>query len=175
MRQYRHAVADLIGSFRGQRSADDKRGLKAEYFKGRRFSPRERVVERIDPQVGFDFGVESPVPGKIEPREFSIRWRGSILPPQTGEYEFVVRTEHAARLWVNDERRPLIDAWVKSGNDTEYKANLFLVGGRSYSLRLEYTKAKQGVDDSKTNKNKKPVAKSSIALLWKVAGYLSSR
>ena len=44
-----------------------------------------------------------------------------MLAPETGEYEFVVRTEHAARLWVNDPDRPLIDAWVKSGNDTEFR------------------------------------------------------
>jgi cytochrome c553 len=167
VRQYRNAVADLIGAFRWQRSTFEPGGLKAEYFKGRRFNPRERILERTDPRVAFNFGVESPVPGKIEPHEFSIRWRGSVLAPQTGDYEFVIRTEHAARLWVNDERRPLIDAWVKSGNDTEYKANLFLVAGRSYSLRLEYTKAKQGVDDSKTRKKPPPAVKSSITLLWK--------
>ena len=44
-----------------------------------------------------------------------------MLAPETGDYEFIVRTEHAARLWVNDTDRPLIDAWVKSGNDTEYR------------------------------------------------------
>src|SRR5206468_4150144 len=99
--------------------------------------------------------------------QFSMRWSGSLLVPQTGEYELVIRTEHAARLWLNDPKQPLIDAWVKSGNDTEYRATLFLVGGRAYNLRLEYTKAKQGVDDSNKKKRKKPVAKSSITLLWK--------
>ena len=69
----------------------------------------------------FDFGDGSPDPDKIEAHEFSIRWEGSVLAPETGEYEFVVRTEHAARLWVNDLKQPLIDAWVKSGNDTEYR------------------------------------------------------
>ena len=84
-----------------------------------------------------------------------------MLAPETGEYEFTIRTEHAARLWLNDLRRPLIDAWVKSGSDTEYRGSLFLIGGRVYPLRLEYSKAKQGVDDSK-NKPKPPPTKSSI-------------
>ena len=48
----------------------------------------------------------APCPDKIEPHEFSIRWNGSLLAPETGEYEFVVRTEHAARLWVNDTKQP---------------------------------------------------------------------
>jgi hypothetical protein len=168
VRQYRHAVADLIGSFRPRRPAGEQRGLKAEYFKNRRFRFGDRVLERTDPQVAFDFGTDTPVPGKTSPHEFSIRWNGSLLAHETGEYEFVVRTEHAARLWVNDPKRPLIDAWVKSGKDTEYKATLYLVGGRSYPLRLEYSKAKQGVDDSKKKKAKEPPpVKSSIALLWK--------
>ncbi|MFO0926762.1 MAG: DUF1592 domain-containing protein [Gemmataceae bacterium] len=170
VRQYRNAVADLVGSFRWQPAWGKERGLKAEYFRNRRFSPRDRVLERIDPQVAFDFGTDSPVPGKAEPHEFSIRWNGSVLAPQTGEYEIVVRTEHATRLWLNDQRVPLIDAWVKSGHDTEYKGTITLVAGRVYPLRLEYSKAKQGVDDSKTNKRKPPAVKSSIALLWKAPG-----
>ena len=167
VRQYRQAVADLVGGFRGQWAGGDKRGLKAEYFRSRRFFNGDSVLQRIDRQVAFDFGTSSPVPDKMAPEAFSIRWSGALLPQQTGEYEFVIRTEHAARLWLNDTRRPLIDAWVKSGNDTEYRATLFLVGGRAYPLRLEYTKAKLGVNDSKKKKGKRPVARSSIALLWK--------
>src|SRR5262249_54049480 len=138
-----------------------------EYFAARNFRGDKRQLKRTDLQVHFDFGKESPAPEKIDPSEFSIRWTGSFLATETGEYEFLVRTDHAGRLWVNDNNRPLIDAWVKSGNDTEYKAAMFLVAGRIYPLRLEFTKAKQGVDDSKKQKEKPPPAKASIALLWK--------
>lgn len=168
VRQYRNALADLVGSFRGPVRWGDQRGLKAEYYKNRRFRPEDRVLERTDPEVRFDFGTASPVAEKIQPHEFSIRWTGSVLAPETGAYEFVIRTEHAARLWLNDLNRPLIDAWVKSGNETEYRASIFLVGGRAYPLRLEYSKAKQGVDDSKNNKAPPPPVKSSIALEWKL-------
>jgi hypothetical protein len=167
VRQYRSAVADLIGSFRPATRLTEQSGLKAEYFKNRRFRNEDRVLQRIDPEVRFDFGTETPVPDKTEAHEFSIRWAGSVVAPETGQYEFIVRTEHAARLWLNDLNRPLIDAWVKSGNDTTYRGSIFLVAGRAYPLRLEYSKAKQGVDDSKTNKTKPPPVKSSIALEWK--------
>src|SRR5262249_35995550 len=81
---------------------------------------------------------------------------------------FIVRTDHATRLWVNDPKRPLIDAWVKSGNDTEFRGSIFLLGGRAYPLRLEFSKAKQGVDDSKNKKDKKkPAVKAFINLEWK--------
>jgi hypothetical protein len=168
VRQYRQAAADLIGTFRGPSHGDKQRGLKGEYFKSRRLGRQnERVLERIDPGVRFDFGVAGPEPEKFEPDQFSIRWSGSVLAPETGEYEFIVRTEHAARLWVNDDKRPLIDAWVKSGKDNEHRAAIFLLGGRLYPLRLEFSKAKQGVDDSKKQK-KKPEVKASIALQWKL-------
>ena len=165
--QYRQTVSDLIGSFRQPAAPwGNQRGLRAEYFKGRNFNRGSRVLERTDPQVNFDFGVKAPIADKIEPHEFLIRWNGSLLAPETGEYEFTIHTEHAARLWINDNQRPLIDAWVKSGNDTEYKASLFLVGGRVYPLRLEYSKGKKGVDDSKKDKSKPKPVKSSIILLW---------
>jgi hypothetical protein len=166
VRQYRSAIADLVGSFREPLKRDDRRGLHAEYFKSRRFRNGERVIDRIDPMVRFDFGEESPDPEKMEADQFSIRWEGSVLAPETGDYELVVRTEHATRLWFNDMNRPVIDAWVKSGNDNEYRASIFLLGGRVYPLRLEFSKAKQGVDDSKTNKKKPDPVKASIALEW---------
>ncbi len=175
VRQYRQAAADLISTFRGATDGGTsfpplaQRGLKGEYYKSRRLRRTdERVIERTDPVVQFDFGVVGPEPTKFEPDQFSIRWSGSVLAPETGEYEFIVRTEHAARLWLNDNKRPLIDAWVKSGNDTEHRATIFLLAGRVYPLRLEFSKAKQGVDDSKDKKKKKPEVKASIALAWKL-------
>jgi cytochrome c553 len=164
--QYRNAVADLIGGFRGAGGKwEDKHGLHGEYFSGRGFN--KRIIDRTDPEVNFNFGSTGPEPDKFDPAQFSIRWEGSLLAPETGEYEFIVNTEHALRLWVNDNKQPLIDAWVKSGSDTEFRGSLFLLGGRAYPLRLEFSKAKQGVDDSKKIKDK-PQVNASIALLWKL-------
>ena len=42
VRQYRNALADLIGSFRGEPGRDDRRGLKGEYCAGRPSSSRRR-------------------------------------------------------------------------------------------------------------------------------------
>jgi mono/diheme cytochrome c family protein len=165
VRQYRNAVADLVGSFRTPARWDDRRGLRGEYFKSRRFRTDERVFERVDSEIRFDFGESGPVPEQFDPHQFSIRWKGGVLAPDTGEYEFILRTEHAARLWVNDQKQPLIDARVKSGDGTEHRASLFLLGGRVYPLRLEFSKASQGVDNSKKLKDKAAV-KASLALEW---------
>ena len=169
VRQYQNTVTDLLAGFgEGVRFAQSKeRGLRAEYFKNRRMNKENRVIERIDPKIEFDFGEGSPDQDKIEPAEFAMRWNGALRVEETGEYEFTVRTEHAARLWLNNDRnQPLIDAWVKSGTDTEYKATVSLLGGRDYPLRLEYSKSKQGVDDGK----KIMAGRSSITLLWQIPG-----
>lgn len=167
-RQYRQYVADLVGGFRWQPAWGEQRGLKGQYFSGRRLGGKQgAAAERVDPQVNFHFDTAAAVPEIAEPHEFSVRWQGSLLAPETGEYEFVVQTEHATRLWINDRHQPLIDAWVKSGTETEYRSTLFLTGGRIYPLKLEFTKAKQGVDDSNKQKEKPPSLPASVVLLWK--------
>ncbi len=164
--QFRNAVADLLSDGHPVVPAQATRGLQGEYFKAQRFDNGNRLLQRVDPEVKFDFGTDGPVPDKFDPHHFSIRWQGSVLAPDTGEYDFVVRTDHAVRIWVNDNSKPLIDAWVKSGSDNEFHGSLTLLGGRAYPLRLEFSKSTQGVDDSEKKKGK-PAPPASIELLWK--------
>jgi mono/diheme cytochrome c family protein len=162
VRQYRNALADLLGTFRGPAPADDKHGLTRSYFRGRR-GGGQQPADHIDPEVNFDFGTAAPDP-KLDASDFSIRWEGSVVAPETGDYDFVVRTDHATRLWVNDLAHPLIDAWVKSGTDLDHKGSVFLLGGRAYAVRLEFSKARQGVQ--KKDAVPKPVH-AAVAFLWK--------
>jgi hypothetical protein len=167
VRQYQNAAADLVGSFRSSGEWGSQHGLRAQYNPTRNFRRDPKRVERIDPEINFDWGLESPVPEKLEPHEFSVRWQGSILAPDTGEYEFVLQTEHAARLWINDQEQPLIDAYVRATTDKEFRASIRLHGGRAYPLKLEFSKAKQGVNDSKKSKDKsKPQVRAYISLRW---------
>jgi hypothetical protein len=168
VRQYQNAVADLVGSFRTAGSWDDRHGLRGEYFRSYGFRNKNRVYEEIDPVVQFDFGESGPDFEKFLPDQFCIRWEGSVFAPETGSYEFTVRTEHATRLWVNATDRPLIDAFVKAGDETEHRGTVFLLGGRVYPLRMEFAKGKQGEIDGKKDETKPPLVKASIALEWKL-------
>ena len=172
VRQYHNTLADLIGSFRGPSVWEGPKGLHGEYFKSQRFrNKNDRIIDRVDPTVQFDFGVNLPDPTKGIGHRFAVRWEGSILAPETGDYEFVVRTEHSARLWVNDDKTPLIDRWVKSGNDTEFRESIHLLGGRVYPIRLHFSKGKQGSKDGKKDPDPPPT-KATIALLWKPPGQI---
>lgn len=159
VRQYRSAVTDLIAAFIGSSRWDDERGLKAEYFNDRRFRGDKRVIERRDARVDFDYGEGSPDKEKIESKQFAARWQGCLYAPVTGEYEIILESENGCRLWLNDDDKKLIDAWVKSGDQTEYRASIFLLGGHAYRLRLGFFK----YENEKT---------ASIRLKWKRPGHV---
>jgi len=163
--QFRNSVTDLVGGFRPAIPSDPPGGLYGEYYKGRDMDQKSRVFKRIDPQVSFDFGRDGPTPNQFDPHFFSIAWQGSVLAPDTGEYEFVVRSDQDVRLWVNGWKHPLIDAFVRSANDKEFRATINLLGGRAYPIRLEFSKASQGVDDAAQKKGK-PAPPASVSLLW---------
>ncbi|WP_449068181.1 DUF1592 domain-containing protein [Prosthecobacter sp.] len=161
--QFRNSVIDLLGRFRQgpgfDRLIKDEQGLKASY---RGFQPlkegdklpkgtagersKNRVkhdFDRVDGRIAFHFGGESPEPGKMGTDEFRIRWDGCIIAPETGVYEFAIKSENGFRLWINDtsENDTLIDGWVSAGPEVrEEKKSLFLVGGRAYKLQLEHFK-----------------------------------
>jgi hypothetical protein len=158
VRQFRQSIADLVGSFRFVGPWSAERGLQANYYSSHQlWNKKDHVLERIDPVVEFNFGESSPLAGKIKPEEFSIRWEGGVLAPETGEYEFILRSDNAARLWVNDPTRPLIDGTVHSGKDVELRESIRLLAGRVYPLKLEFVKSQ---------KSKDKVA--SIGLRWKM-------
>ena len=116
--QYRNAVADLIGSFRGGGSFD---------------------LPNLGPNV--------------EPVRYSERnWTGALFAPDTGEYEITLTAppDVRGRVWLNDFSGPLVDAWVRSGPDTEFTGRVFLLGGRAYRLKNEAVKVvKKGEDKKK--------------------------
>jgi cytochrome c553 len=167
VRQYQNAVADLIGSFRGSSDLGSERGLRAQYNPSRNLNRDRNRVERIDADVNFDWGTESPIPEKFEAGEFSVRWQGSVFAPDNGDYEFIVRTEHAVRLWINDQEQALIDGYVRATNDKELRGTIRLLGGRAYPLKLEFSKAIQGVNDKKDKDKPKPPVHAYVSLHWK--------
>ena len=109
-------------------------GIKADYFNNMsRYG--EPVVTRIDPNVNFEWGDDSPDPA-VEPDYFSARWTGDLEPVFSDTYTFTVRTNGYVTLWVNGvkliERRLLTPAAV------EDKGTMELAAGRTYPIQVEY-------------------------------------
>ena len=164
VRQLRNSLTDLIASFAPEPKIGEGRGLSGKYFKtARRDKP---ISERVDRQIDFSYSTLGALSQQDDPYQFAMEWNGSILAPETGEFEFVVRSEQATELWINDLKTPLIDARVKSGDGKEYRASIWLQAGRWYPLRLTFFKGVTGVDDLKKLKEKPP-QHASIQLAWK--------
>ena len=143
VRQYLFTTSDLMSNFLGSaKVTTPERGLRAEYFSSRGFQGDKRVEKRVDPVINFQFGDKAPVENIKDAAEFSMKWEGSVLAEETGDYEFILKTENGARLCVN-QADPIIDEWVSSqGRAKEHKATIRLLGGKPYTLRLELFKYK---------------------------------
>ena len=183
-RQFRESVADLIGSFGNLPPPGEGRGLAGKYYDSDGMNKKSKKrLERVDREIDFDFDEVSPTddpyvpqePGEAEIRranasvdpaekmkrdQFSIEWQGSLIAPETGVYEFRIKTRNGVRLYLNSDlgdgdgnRRDdsdakrvtaTIDGWVTTGPDIrEESASVFLLGGRAYPLSLDYFKYKE--------------------------------
>lgn len=142
--QYRQSAADLIESFKRPQTFVPDRGLRGRYFNVEKMNKeKEHVLERIDPTI--DFNWETGVPAeKINQSGFSVRWSGSLLVPETGLYQFRVRTHNSALFLLNsfrgdDDKNSFIDAYVSTRNELQEKTGTkFLLGGRGYPVYLRY-------------------------------------
>ena len=154
VRQYRESIADLLGSLRGMSSTTEVGGLAGVYRERPERDPKKpdqnrpeaTFKQQVDPVIDFDFADKPPEKGTYA-AQFSINWSGSVLVPDTGEYEFRVTSPNGVRLYVNppeggSEKNALIDLWVSSAMTRSASAPIFLLGGRSYPIKLEFFKYK---------------------------------
>lgn len=107
-------------------------GLTGTYYEGIGFE--EIVFTRVDPEINFNWGNESPAPERFNDF-FSIRWEGTLEVPITGEYTFLTTNDDGARLWVKDQQ--LIDAW-RDQPATLYEGKIFLEAQERVPIVLEY-------------------------------------
>ncbi len=165
--QFLVSVSDALGfsHWDNGQLKNKERGLRANYWGGSNFGnglaenlQNEKFrshFARRDAKVDFDYGTASPEDKLFDAEQFSVRWEGSLIVEETGSYEFVIRTQNGARLFMGDlHKEPLINGWVSSGDEVrEEKASLKLLGGRAYPVKIEYFKYKE--------------KSGSIELLWK--------
>ena len=154
VRQYRESIADLLASLRNATSTTESGGLAGTYRERPERDPKKpdqnrpevTYKQQVDPVIDFDFGDKAPEKGSFA-AQFAINWSGSVLVPDTGEYEFRVTSPNGVRLYVNapengSEKNALIDIWVSSAMTRTVSAPIFLLGGRTYPLKLEFFKYK---------------------------------
>jgi hypothetical protein len=107
-------------------------GLRAAYFRGRFGEP---VVERIDPNVNFAWGLGAPAAG-LPADQFSVRWDGWLLPSVDGVHQLHVAADGAVRMTVNES--VVIDAWSDEMGMRDRVGEVDLRAGVPVRLRLEW-------------------------------------
>ncbi len=180
--QHRQTLADLLASFRKAQPMGEERGLRAEFYSGRDMKDKP-LAEQVDAKLDIVFTPEHPLHDRFDKKGHSVRWSGSLLAPQTGEYEIVVRCDQAFRLWLNDGSArgggirdefhdtdsAFIDGWVKSKDKEEFRKRIFLLAGRAYPLMLEFSSHSQGVGDEKRHQQDSAQT-SYVRLHWVMPG-----
>lgn len=152
--QYRNSIADLLAAFKEAPKPDPRAGLHAEIYNSKRPKDDKRVIDRIDPVVNSTFPATGPA-DNVAGEEYSGRWTGTLMAPETGLYEINLETTNGARLWINAQDAPLVDGWVRSGEEKAHRETIFLLAGRFYPVKLEFFKEKKEKG-------------ASIALKWKL-------
>ena len=140
--QYKNSISDLAARFSGRAWLDEnmkERGFKGRYFSSRNFDVQKSIGERIDGKIKFDFGNGSPFAPNAPMDEFGIQWFATLQVEETGLYDFFLDSPNGVRLFVNDSRVPVVDAWVSTGNDS-HEASVYLLAGHSYLVKLDMFK-----------------------------------
>ena len=114
---------------------DEGTGLRGHYYENQNRSLGGRtVLERVDPVIDFNWGLNSPHP-LVRPDFFTIRWRGKVIPLFDGEHTFYVTSDDGVRLWVADDL--IIDDWEPHAA-LENAGTINLSAGVPVPIRLEF-------------------------------------
>lgn len=117
-------------------------GLRAEYYRDtsldeiglvRTDGPLDlTLVQHVSPYEGG-----KPITGMHDgwAQHFVVRWSGLLVPRYTERYTLALKMDDGAALWLGDDI--LIHNWQAKG-DKEYTADVDLVAGRPYPLRILY-------------------------------------
>ena len=110
-----------------------ERGMVGQYFNNMNLEGKP-VLTRIDSVINFRWGEHSPGPG-LPKDQFSVRWRGKIIPPETRVYSLGTRTDDGARLFLDGKL--LFEDWIEHGEKPNH-AKVELKAGKEYEILMEY-------------------------------------
>ena len=115
---------------------DDSRkehGLKGEYFPNVELKDAP-VLTRTDSTVNFAWGDQGISPQLL--KNYSVRWTGVLVPPETGDYLIGFTGQDGFRLWIDDQL--IAEEWtIHHPADTLTKL-MHLEQGHPYKIKIEY-------------------------------------
>ncbi len=109
--------------------------LKTEIFANQTLSGQPYAT-RDDRRISYSW--QAGPTRDMGHENFSIRWKGSITPKVTADYEFMARGDDGYRVYLDD--KPIIDEWRNQAAFDSQKA-VHMEAGRTYKLKVEYYQA----------------------------------
>lgn len=92
------------------------------------------VITKIDPQINFNFGANSPVPGIVNADNFSIRWTGQQVFT-AGIYTFTATAETGIRVIIDGVT--IIDKLASTGAPQTISVNAQVADG-TRTIQVDY-------------------------------------
>jgi len=108
-------------------------GLVGEYFNNSDLSGNP-VVTRVDPAIDFNWLNGAPS-GGMASDNFTARWTGYFVAPETGTYQFGCHADDGVRIWVNNQL--LFDNWTWCGGPT-WGGSISLTAGQIVPIRMDF-------------------------------------
>jgi alpha-D-xyloside xylohydrolase len=118
------------------RSPDGRMGLAGEYFEGEQFeSAKSQFLDNTVDHTWPDPPLADLPPGLTHLDHFSVRWRGTLIAPEDGEYEVGLEGDDGYRLMLNGKM--VIDEWSKGAARYRSTIQTFQEGQR-VPITIEY-------------------------------------
>jgi PA14 domain len=113
-------------------------GLLGEYFDNMTLTPPV-AGSRVDPRIDFDFMQGDPMIAGIGPNLFSIRWTGTLTPPATGVYTFLLQTDDGSRVFIDGVQITSEVYWSDHGADISHTSMpVTLTANRPVAFEMVY-------------------------------------
>lgn len=115
-------------------SDSSKDGLDLTFYNNAKLSGAP-IYTTVDDNLSVYWHNLSPTPG-VNSDDFSAKWQGYITAPLTGEYEFDLRADDYARLYLNDKL--VIDCWNDQTKRESKRVKLEMTANKPVAIKIEY-------------------------------------
>ncbi|UII77670.1 PA14 domain-containing protein [Flagellimonas sp. HMM57] len=137
------------------RTPSGEAGLMGTYFDDTELN--KAVYTRVDKEISFNWS-GGGLPKGLQLTNFSIRWEGYLIAPESGKHTIGTIVDDGVRLWLDDKL--VIDEW-RPQPATLYNHEITLEKGKKYKIRMEYYQGRSsstvnlGLEIPKQKKEKK--------------------
>ncbi len=111
-------------------------GLLGAYY-ANAFLEGSPEFTRVDPQIDFHWDWASPLDKFSNYDSVSIKWKGSLLAPITGDYTIKMLYDDGVRLTLGDQLL-IDDVRYSNGLNIADPVNFYMESGTKYNLEIEY-------------------------------------